>query len=285
MDDMSSNSLVNSMATAPSNSEGGLYRTRDPRILRQCNITTRWPDNGIDEFSIIDPVWTRLVTAAPLNQRGWVLQVLLRQLLWISYDRYHSMDEVHWIRPEKYRAPSWSWASAVTLITTAQKRLDNPDFVNVTIEEAQVQPAPGHDDTGQLIGVYIRLTGAPIVADLVRLTGIERLGNLELNVNGKTCEAVIRLDAHVAACRVPVTILPIIRGDVDGEDRMRALLLDAVEGKPLGWYWIFGTISARVKSHYVVYDILARISDPTLCDASLCMSRGLKGSIATVMVI
>ncbi|KAK8059503.1 hypothetical protein PG996_009433 [Apiospora saccharicola] len=212
---------------------------------------------------------------------GLWLRDLLRQLLWIPYDRDHGMDKLHKIRPTQYRAPSWSWASAATFITTAENRLTNLDTIYVAIEEAQVQPAAGQDDTGQLVGGHIRLTGAPIAAELVRPIGIGRLGNLELNVNGKICEAIIRSDAPVVACPVTATLLPTIRGDVDGEDRIRALLHDAVEGKPQGWYRRFGTLSTRVKSHDAVDDILARISDPSLCDASLC----LEGSPGTIMLI
>lgn len=193
--------------------------------------------------------------------------------------RDHDREEVHEIRATQYQAPSWSWALATTFIRTPRKHQPSPYRIYLIIEEAQVQPAAGHDDTGQLKGGHIRLTGAPIAAELVRPTGIGHFKNLVLNVNGQTCEAMIRLDARVAACPVPVTLLPIIRGDVDREDLTRALLLDAVEGKPQGWYARLGMI--YIPSRDALDEIVARISDPSLWDASLC----LEESPGTVMLI
>ncbi|KAK8128436.1 HET-domain-containing protein [Apiospora sp. TS-2023a] len=399
MEDVYSHGLINIMATASTGSDGGLYRTRNPLDLRQCNITTRWPDETSKDISILhDYVWIDLVTTAPLNRRGWVLQEwvlspralhfgsnqlawechqldgcemypeglpdgilstdnslkitdpvefdkfsqkwrpdapecdatyelwarivnlygsssvtkesdklvalsglakrmkkvfasqylaglwlrdLPHQLLWVTYDRSHDVGEVYDTRPAQYRAPSWSWASVTTNILTPEKRPTNLAPIYVVIEEAQVQPSAGQDDTGQLIGGHIRLTGTPIAAELVQPADGVRGADLDLEVYGKTCYAAIIADAPVVARCVPVILLPILREGDDHNDWIRGLLLDAVEEKPQGWYRRFGTFSIGVKLTDAVDDILAQISDPALCDASLCLEES-PGSIILI---
>jgi hypothetical protein len=75
MEDVYSNSRLNIMATASRDSYEGLFRTRDPRDLKLCQIKSQWKNAPNDTFHLVDgDLWEEEMANAPLNQRGWVLQ-------------------------------------------------------------------------------------------------------------------------------------------------------------------------------------------------------------------
>jgi hypothetical protein len=102
MEQVYSNTFLNISATDSGNTKGGLFRQRDPELLREDEITlnvaglpgidTAMPDEGdghssrmtssmrvgtphLRRCTILDvSFWTRRVDRAPVNKRGWVLQ-------------------------------------------------------------------------------------------------------------------------------------------------------------------------------------------------------------------
>jgi hypothetical protein len=81
MDKVYAGSFLNISATASSNSNEGLFRSRSPEFLWGDEILLKWGSkdhSGLDlltRCTIIDvSFWEDLVEQAPVNQRGWVLQ-------------------------------------------------------------------------------------------------------------------------------------------------------------------------------------------------------------------
>lgn len=75
MGEVYSNGVLNIMATACENSHQGLYRDRDPRELRHCSFKASWTAIKEKHLIVLDNnLWEDLITRAPLNERGWVLQ-------------------------------------------------------------------------------------------------------------------------------------------------------------------------------------------------------------------
>jgi hypothetical protein len=83
MDKIYEKSYLNISATASSNSDQGLFRSRSPEFLweDEVNLYCNW---GSNVGNVLDPLrrctiidvsfWEDLVEQAPVNQRGWVLQ-------------------------------------------------------------------------------------------------------------------------------------------------------------------------------------------------------------------
>jgi hypothetical protein len=92
------NSRLNLAATASSDSQGGLRRHRDPRLVGACVISPSWTGLGQmhRQYTCAGyDVWRTNVEAAPLQRRGWVLQERMlaprilhfaeQQLFWECY--------------------------------------------------------------------------------------------------------------------------------------------------------------------------------------------------------
>jgi hypothetical protein len=60
-------------------------------------------------------------------------------------------------KPQKYRAPSWTWASVDANIISGFRLLTN-SIAMIRVEDANVQPLT-NDPTGQVCGGHIRLRG------------------------------------------------------------------------------------------------------------------------------
>lgn len=76
------------------------------------------------------------------------------QLLW-HVDNCRQIDNTASVRPEKYRAPSWSWASVDGVISTGKF---SDDGVIVDVLEVSITPATA-DPTGLVKSGFLRLRG------------------------------------------------------------------------------------------------------------------------------
>jgi hypothetical protein len=81
MDKVYAGSYLNISATASSNSNEGLFRSRSPEFLWGDEILLKWGSKDhssldlLTRCTVIDvSFWEDLVEQAPVNQRGWVLQ-------------------------------------------------------------------------------------------------------------------------------------------------------------------------------------------------------------------
>lgn len=75
MEQVYSNGHINIMATDSRDTEAGLFRKRDPRAVGHYVVKTKWNHKPEEDYILFDElIWTRELSQAPLNKRGWVLQ-------------------------------------------------------------------------------------------------------------------------------------------------------------------------------------------------------------------
>ena len=74
MADIYNNSIINISATKARNSNETLFAKRDPMLVDILQVTASW---GTQYILHRKDLWHDEVDSAPLNQRGWVLQVFL----------------------------------------------------------------------------------------------------------------------------------------------------------------------------------------------------------------
>ena len=69
------NSLCNIAASASTNPEGGLFRSRDPEHIRPGFVRAAFATSEYKFYHIVDKNYSdRQVFAGPLQRRGWVFQ-------------------------------------------------------------------------------------------------------------------------------------------------------------------------------------------------------------------
>ena len=69
------NSLCNIAASASSDENGGLFRSRDPSSIRTVHAFSQGTDSRMRKFHCIErDYWDRNIHTGPLHKRGWVFQ-------------------------------------------------------------------------------------------------------------------------------------------------------------------------------------------------------------------
>ena len=91
------NCLFNIAATKSPNSEGGLYFSRDPKLIRPLKLAVKWREapgqskyQGVYYVWLSD-IWWDHIEGSPLNKRGWVLQERL-----LAPRTLHFSDQIFW---------------------------------------------------------------------------------------------------------------------------------------------------------------------------------------------
>ena len=75
MGEVYSRSYLNIAATASTDGQGGLFRTRDPLSITPCRIVPTWEDFSREPLVYFDTSQYRTdIEEAPMNQRAWVVQ-------------------------------------------------------------------------------------------------------------------------------------------------------------------------------------------------------------------
>ena len=76
MGDVYKGALCNIAATASADSNGGCFRTREPRLLEPCIITTEYTNHANDEYHVQESEYLQKIlhSGQPLLRRGWVVQ-------------------------------------------------------------------------------------------------------------------------------------------------------------------------------------------------------------------
>jgi hypothetical protein len=211
---------------------------------------------------------------------------LTSQFLWKVAPNPIGSRIPRWRRP--YRAPSWSWASLEAEVYMPMEESAVPLSVYIDIEEASVTPLSLLSDTGEVVGGHIRLRGSLMQAELVSSNEEGSRSKMDLWVNGmKTDSAIslyeVRLDNRYSIVYLPVAGEHDPGGDSQAVIGIRALLLDAVKGKPQGWYSRCGFADTwhDHEDPEPMNHLIRVMEDRTFIDESLC----LEGVPRTIMFI
>ena len=101
MSDVYKGSLCNIAATASYNSRGGLFRSRDPRYLPCCIVTTQYTECANETYHLMEHESNRhyideyLYSNQPLLSRGWVVQERLLAPRVLHFGEFQAFWECH----------------------------------------------------------------------------------------------------------------------------------------------------------------------------------------------
>ncbi|KAK7212931.1 hypothetical protein V2G26_020109 [Clonostachys chloroleuca] len=150
-------------------------------------------------------------------------------------------------RSEKYRAPSWSWASLEAEEDVNFWHSPLRGRVLVEIEEASVTPLLNIDVTEEVVDGHLRLKGSVFQAELsIHDTSVrDKSGGLQIRVQGEKLDGTLFPDENITATSTSVYCLPvwIATKPMEKKEGAVALILKPVEGKPRGWYSRLGLLS------------------------------------------
>ncbi|CAG9989394.1 unnamed protein product [Clonostachys byssicola] len=187
-------------------------------------------------------------------------------------------------RVEKYRAPSWSWASIegqVGMMTV--ERAANPESL-IEIEEAKTTPFSSINDTAEVINGYIRLTGQPFTAEILGRDEEAGRSELKFQIDGKVVGGTVLSDEPIIAKHTSVVCLPVYRENREIGEFLCSLILKPAEGRPQGWYSRIGVMywpDGASEGMEAWRDVSKQLEDPTLRDKFL----GLENSFGTIILI
>lgn len=168
---------------------------------------------------------------------GLVRRFLPAQLLW-KVDDSNQSDGRPSVRPEFYRAPSWSWAAVDGEVSGLP--IDN-DGILIEIVDAYTTPLSHHDPTGQVVGGLLRIRGRLLAAELYCHA---QVGTLHVKVKGIELgvDSIVQPDVCADDIDEVVYCLPVRSYTYHEEPWIQGLLLRCVKDRK-GCYQRYGIFS------------------------------------------
>ncbi|KAJ1327434.1 HET domain-containing protein [Microdochium nivale] len=138
---------------------------------------------------------------------------------------------------EQTGIPSWSWASIETMVIPGFP-LTSSAVRHIDVVDVKTTPAPGHDDTGVLLGGELHVKPA---CPLLKGT-MSPLVKLHLHGMGRVDDAEVHLDEEVRRQIAVVLVKVMTHNGADGTE-VSTLLLRSVDTMPQGYYRRVGCLT------------------------------------------
>jgi hypothetical protein len=169
MSQVYANAYVNLSAAISTNSEGGLFRQRDPESFRPCLIQATWDCYNKADLICYSNQWSRDIEQAPINKRAWVMQ-----------ERILAPRIVHFGGERVYWECAMSTASEGYPDTTSRESARFRSFKKQlsALRNASRSAEKNHKIYGIWDRVVLRYTGCGLTRDTDKLAAISSIARV-----------------------------------------------------------------------------------------------------------